>query len=339
MSATTKRLVVILGATGAQGFPTAKYLIQNSSGLFRVRAVTRDRNKRASEELAALGAEVVEADYDNEDPLAAALAGAHAVFFITNFWDKASYDLEVTQGKLVNKLASQLPNLKSYIFSSLPDGRKSTDGKFQNILPYNAKASIREDLYTYPALAAITTEIFVAFYYQNWLKYQAVFGPLKDENGTFVLSMPYPSSTRIPSTSADDTGVVVDSILRAGPEYYGKTITLASESSPQEDMLALWANRMVLPSPIFRKPLECLRSADLGIKAIFKQVSAQEHQKRMSAGMPDYLAVAVTELCENLYYGEKTFGDTKDLVSARDIVPSSYKLKSWEDYVKEEDWS
>jgi hypothetical protein len=162
-----------------QGFPTAKYLLQNSSGLFRVRAVTRDRTKSAAQELTSLGAEVVEADFDNEAPLAAALSGARAVFAITNFWDKASYDLEVTQGKLVNKLASQLPDLESYIFSSLPDGRKSANGKFQNILPYNAKAAIREDLYTYPTLASITTEIFVAFYYQNWLKYQAVFGPVK----------------------------------------------------------------------------------------------------------------------------------------------------------------
>ena len=48
----------------------------------------------------------------------------------------------------------------------------------------------------------------------------------------------------------------------------------------------------------------------------------------MSAGMPDHLAVGVTELSENLYYGEKTFGDDKNLVSARDIsvLPSESSL-------------
>jgi hypothetical protein len=162
-----------------QGYPTAKYLLQNSSDLFRVRAVTRDRSKPVAQDLAALGAEVVEADFDHEGPRAAALEGANAIFAITNFWDKADYDLEVKQGKLVNKLASKLPHLENYIFSSLPDGRKSANGKFQNILPYNAKAAIRDNLHTYPSLTSITTEIFVAFYYQNWLKYQAVFGPLK----------------------------------------------------------------------------------------------------------------------------------------------------------------
>ena len=66
----------------------------------------------------------------------------------------------------------------------------------------------------------------------------------QDENGTFVLSMPYPPSTRFPSAWADDTGVVVDSVLRAGTKYHGKTITLATEVLPQDSTLASWAERM-----------------------------------------------------------------------------------------------
>jgi len=170
-----------------QGKSTAEYLLKHSSDFFRVRAVTRNRTKPAAKELISLGAEVVEADFDDENSLAAALDGAHAVFAITNFWDKASYDLEVEQGKLVNKLASRLPYLESYIFSGLPDGKSLAEGKFQNILPYNAKVAIRKDLESYPELAKKTTEIYVAFYYQNWLKYSVVFGPVKvsylQENG------------------------------------------------------------------------------------------------------------------------------------------------------------
>jgi hypothetical protein len=175
----TRKLVVVLGATGAQGNPITKYLLQHSAHLFRVRAVTRDSKKPAAQELESLGAEIVEADFDHQIALEDALDGANFIFAITNFWDKASYDLEVTQGKLVNELASRLPYLETFIFSSLPDGREIEGGKFQNILPYNAKAAIREDLQKYPSLSAKTIEIFVAFYYQNWLKYQTVFGPLK----------------------------------------------------------------------------------------------------------------------------------------------------------------
>jgi len=120
--------------------------------------------------------------------------------------------------------------------------------------------------------------------------------------------------------------------------------------------VCLHFGQIVWPLEVLATLKHSLRFADLGIKAVFKQVSAQEHQKRMSAGMPDHLAVAVTELSENLYYGEKTFGDGKNLVRAQEvgalaeislymlanmkqIIPSSYKLKSWEDYVKDEDWS
>ena len=155
------------------------YFLSQSWHTFRVRAVTRDSTKPSALELSSLGAEVVEADFDHEDALASALEGAHAIFCITNFWDKADYDLEVKQGKLINKLASGLPHLETFIFSSLPDARKMDKGQFQNNLPYNAKTDIKEDLKTYPELWKKTVELGVAYYFQNWVKYTAVFGPVK----------------------------------------------------------------------------------------------------------------------------------------------------------------
>jgi hypothetical protein len=57
--------------------------------------------------------------------------------------------------------------------------------------------------------------------------------------------MPYPPTTRFPSAWADDTGVVVDRILRAENKYHGKTIALAAEMLSQDDTLAAWTNRIV----------------------------------------------------------------------------------------------
>lgn len=145
------------------------------------------------------------------------------------------------------------------MYSSLPDGRKLLGGKYQNILPYNAKAAIREDLQSnFPELYKKTIEIWIAYYYQNWVKYQAVFGPIKvrtmasglkfwelmmlqQSNGTFVLSMPFPPSTIIPSSSPDDTGVLVDTIIRSGSKYRGQTIALSGEAYTQEYMLDVFA--------------------------------------------------------------------------------------------------
>jgi hypothetical protein len=41
-----------------------------------------------------------------------ALEGASAIFAITNFWDKADYNLEVAHGAVVNKIASRLVGLE-----------------------------------------------------------------------------------------------------------------------------------------------------------------------------------------------------------------------------------
>lgn len=150
-----------------------------------MRAVTRDVTKPAALALSSLGAELVAADFSNEASLANALSGAQIIFAITNFWDQCSYSLEVTQGKLVNKLASQIPTLENYIFSGLPDGTKFEGGRFQNILPYNAKTAIKKDLQNYVELSRKTTDLWVSFYFQNWLKYPAVFGPVKVWNFFF----------------------------------------------------------------------------------------------------------------------------------------------------------
>jgi uncharacterized protein YbjT (DUF2867 family) len=92
--------------------------------------VTRDSTKPAAQELHSLGTETVEADFDDETSLVAALDGAHFVFAITNFWGKVSFDLEVQQGKLINNLTSRLTYLETYVFSSLADGRTLAGGRF-----------------------------------------------------------------------------------------------------------------------------------------------------------------------------------------------------------------
>lgn len=229
----------------AQGNPIAKYLLAHSSHLYHVRAITRNATKPVSIDLKNLGAEIVEANVSDEASLTAALAGAWAIFAITNFWDQSNFDLEVSQGKLVNRLASQVPELEHYVVSSLPDGRQLAGGKFQNILPYNAKAEIREDLMRYEGLMGKMTEVFVAYYYQNWLKYSAVFGPQKEQgkDGEWVMEMPFDGNVGIPMAWADDVGPVVDGVLKGGEELKGKTVAVVGEVMGHEEMLDVWSKR------------------------------------------------------------------------------------------------
>ena len=61
-----KKLIAVVGATGAQGGGLARAILADPEGGFAVRALTRDPSKDAAKALADQGAEVVQADIDDE---------------------------------------------------------------------------------------------------------------------------------------------------------------------------------------------------------------------------------------------------------------------------------
>jgi hypothetical protein len=145
-----------------------------------VRAVTRKNDSPQAILLKQLGAEVVTGDYDNPSSLSAAFSGADAVFCNTNFWEHMSLDDEIRQGLAVAKAAAQEPSIKNFIYSYLADARVLLGGKYQHNLAYNAKTITLERMQAeFPELYQITTKLTVAFYHDNWLKYQLPFGPIK----------------------------------------------------------------------------------------------------------------------------------------------------------------
>ena len=62
-----KKLIVVTGATGNQGGSIARELLK--TGEWNIRAVTRNAKGAKAQELAALGMEVVEASYDDEESI------------------------------------------------------------------------------------------------------------------------------------------------------------------------------------------------------------------------------------------------------------------------------
>ena len=60
----SKKIIVVAGATGAQGGGLARAIVQDRTGEFAVRALTRKTHSEKARELAKLGAEVVEANFD-----------------------------------------------------------------------------------------------------------------------------------------------------------------------------------------------------------------------------------------------------------------------------------
>lgn len=76
----TLRTIVVLGATGQQGGAVARSL--RASGHWRIRALSRNPDSEAAQQLAAGGIEVVPADMDDSASLRTAFADAYGVFSV-----------------------------------------------------------------------------------------------------------------------------------------------------------------------------------------------------------------------------------------------------------------
>ena len=59
-----KKIIAVVGATGAQGGGLVRAILSDASSGFTARALTRNVNSDKAKELAKLGAEVVAADLD-----------------------------------------------------------------------------------------------------------------------------------------------------------------------------------------------------------------------------------------------------------------------------------
>lgn len=120
------KLIAVTGATGQQGGATARKLLADG---WQVRALTRDINKPAAQELKALGAELVAGDMDNRAELDAAFKGVYGVFSVQNFWlPTVGFDGEVQQGKNVAD-AAKVAGVQHLVYSSVGSAHRGMGQK------------------------------------------------------------------------------------------------------------------------------------------------------------------------------------------------------------------
>lgn len=103
----TPRLIAVIGATGAQGLPIVRDLVQ--SGSYKVRALTRDASSSRFQELQSLGpVEPVIGTFASEADLRATFRGAWGAYVNIDgfnsgekaeiFWTIRAYELALEEG-------------------------------------------------------------------------------------------------------------------------------------------------------------------------------------------------------------------------------------------------
>ncbi|KAJ6595510.1 hypothetical protein DFH09DRAFT_142066 [Mycena vulgaris] len=142
-------IITIFGATGTQGSAVLDAVL--ADGKFIPRAVSRSLDSTASKALIAKGVEVVKADLFDLESVKAAIRGSEAVFGTTNFWDPEVFPAdpkgkgEIVQGQnLVD--AAKDAGVKFFIWSSLPNATKLSNGLYKHSYHVDNKAIIEDYL-------------------------------------------------------------------------------------------------------------------------------------------------------------------------------------------------
>src|SRR5258705_2430157 len=118
-----KKILAVIGSTGAQGGGLARAILADKAGEFAVRAITRKPDSDQAKALKSAGAEVVAADLDDADSLRHAFEGAYGAYCVTNYWEHFSGEKELVHAGNMARAAKQ-SGLKHVIWSTLEDVRK-----------------------------------------------------------------------------------------------------------------------------------------------------------------------------------------------------------------------
>jgi uncharacterized protein YbjT (DUF2867 family) len=226
---TERKLIAVVGATGAQGGGLVRAILADRTGGFAARAITRDPNSAKARALADAGAEVVAGDLDDETSLAKALAGALGAYFVTNFWEHFSPEKEQAQARNM-AAAAKRADVQHVIWSTLEDTRKwvplSDDrmptlmGKYK-VPHFDAKGEA--DAFFRDA-GVPTTFLLTSFYWDNLIYFGS--GPKPGPDGRLLFTLPM-GEAKLPGIAAEDIGKCAYGLLRKGAETIGRTIGIA----------------------------------------------------------------------------------------------------------------
>ncbi len=235
-----KKIIAVVGATGAQGGGLVRAVLNDASGGFAVRALTREVSSDKAKELAKLGAEVVQADVDDVESLKKAFQGAYGAFCVTFFWAHFSPEKELAEAKAM-ATAAKHAGIEHVIWSTLEDTRKwvpLSDSRMPTLMdkykvPHFDSKGEADQVFT--EVGVPTTFLLTSFYWENLIYFGM--GPKKGPDGTLAITMPM-GDKKLPGIAAEDIGKCAYGIFKKGREFIGKTVGVAGEHLTGAQMAA-----------------------------------------------------------------------------------------------------
>jgi len=302
-----KKIIAVVGATGAQGGGLARAILNDPTGDFAARVITRDPNTDKAKALARLGAEVVAADVDDVESLQRTFQGAYGAYCVTFFWNHFSPEKEL-EGATNMAGAAKHARLQHVIWSTLEDTRRwvpLSDNRMPTLMGkykvphFDAKG---EADHIFTDLAVPTTILLTSFYWDNFIYFGM--GPKKGPDGKLSITLPM-GDKKLPGIAAEDIGRCAYGIFKKGSEFIGKTVGIAGEHLTGSQMAAAF-------------------SAALGKEVVYNAVPPEVYR---SFGFPG------AEDLGNMFQFKRDFEEyycgARNLAFARSLNPSLQTFEQW----------
>jgi len=241
-----RKIIAVVGATGAQGGGVCRAILQDVGGGYRVRALTRNAGSDKAKDLQKLGADVVEVDIDDVESLKRAFHGAHGAFCVTFFWDHFSPEKELEEAKNMADAAKHA-GVRHVIWSTLEDTRKwvplgdrrmpTLMGKYK-VPHFDAKGEANR---LFSERGVPTTFLLTSFYWENLIYFGM--GPKRGEDGKLYITLPM-GDKKLPGIASGDIGKCAYAIFRRYREFLGKTVGIAGDHLTGAGMAAMLAKAL-----------------------------------------------------------------------------------------------
>jgi uncharacterized protein YbjT (DUF2867 family) len=224
-----KKIIAVVGATGAQGGGLARAILKGANGGFAARALTRKTDSDKAKALAQAGAEVVAADLNDLESLKRAFSRAYGAFCLTNYWELFSPEKELAQAANMAQ-AAKAAGLKHVIWSTLEDTRRwvpLSDNRMPTLMgkykvPHFDAKGEADEIFLRAGLPL--TILLTSFYWDNFIHFGM--GPKKGPDGKLAITFPL-DDKKLAAIAVEDIGKCAYGIFKRGSEFIGKKVGIA----------------------------------------------------------------------------------------------------------------
>jgi uncharacterized protein YbjT (DUF2867 family) len=302
-----KKIIAVIGATGAQGGGLVRSILADTSTGFAVRALTRDPESEKAKELVKLGVEVVKADLDTGLTLKSAFDGCYGAFCVTFFAEHFVPEKELVQAAAMAQAAKQT-GLKHVVWSTFEDTRKHVpliDNRMPTLMQkykvpqFDAKGEANK---AFSQFGVPTTYMLNSFYWDD-LIYLGM-GPQKGADGALEFTLPL-GEKRLAGVAAEDIGRSAYGVFKKGFDLLGKTVGIAGDHNTGPQIAAAFTK-------------------ELGQPVAYKPKTPEEYRKLGTPGCEE-----AANMFQFMQEFESEFCGARNLESAREINPSLQTFGGW----------